>query len=243
MALMPEYILKEFCARAVMMLKDKPLYVEQNLAAEMQFEPDIADRFNEFLQKTTRISTMLNWPLANIDSVPSVAVITMNSPESVAHTWLADAAGYEEVFAPIEVFGGGKDTDPTDLHTIGMLATVGTTYNASFNIVVTTKDGVMTLALTSLLSSLLFMAKHRMECNYGIQAQRLDEHDFRFPKDYFPLPTWSRAIRLTGLVQKLYPTEGLIGTEDDEDFWSYLIPTLSQINTDVTGVTTLLNKP
>tara|TARA_Y100001973_G_scaffold87628_1_gene131825 strand:- start:74 stop:799 length:726 start_codon:yes stop_codon:yes gene_type:complete len=224
MSFIPEIILREVVARGIAVIREDDKIIPELLATEEVFYPGLTQRFKTYLKKHPKIPVVLNYPDRDL-SVPNVAIISLKSQESMKESFIGDQAGYYNVFAPPDHPAGVYDASQ-DMNIVAVSEVVGTFDDANYHAVVTTQDDVLTCVLTAALRIAIYFAKIRLEKDYGFQALRLSEFDFKYPKDYWPKQTWSKTIQVQGLVTKEMSAESFSNTEDAAA-WNAIVPKIS----------------
>ena len=234
MSFVPEIILREVVARGIALLRTDEKIIPALLEKEDQFYPGLSSRFKKYLEKHPKVPVVLNYPDRDL-SVPNVAIVSLKSQESMKDSFIGDQAGYYNVYAPPDHPAGVYDT-AAGLNIVAVSEVVGTFDDANYHVVVTTQDDILTCILTAALRIVIYFAKMGLEKDYGFQCLRLSEFDFKYPKDYWSKPTWSKTIQIQGLVTKEVSAEAFADTEDAEK-WNAIVPKVASVVTTVTGQT------
>jgi len=191
------------------------------------FTPGLVKSFYTYLHTHPKIPVVVNFPTPDLN-IPNVAIISPDSNEELQ--FLGDHMGTEIMLASSDSVGLTGDNPGEKV--IATANIIGVIDSANFRIVTTASDEILTAMLTSALRFLIFHAKFRLE-QFGIFDIVLGESDFAFPQDYWPTIAWSKALRLTGRVEKALNTMPLRNTED-ETIWESVSPILNQFISDLT---------
>ena len=166
-----------------------------------------SSRLFSALSKNTPV-VALNYPEPQLVRLPCITILESDTQESQA--FVGDS------MFEAQVFDGGFDDDQT-LQAFATSEVLGYMVKCDFKMIVTTNDAEFTAGLARMLSLLLFLSKMTLERTFTVCNMAIQESDFLFPQDYWPLLTWSKSLNLSFEMQRrifAYDAKSFPYTED-----------------------------
>ena len=171
---------------------------------------------HEYLVEYPKIPTNLGYPKASMTR-PLISIITGTRSEDNASSQTFGNVGMSVMAADADTGYGFLQEDGTRLQFT--VEELGTLLGFQVQITVETTNPTITHLLCEFLFWVLFLAKLRMEHDWGMNDLRLGIQDIDMPAHMTGPDINTRMITVKGDATASVPADGFVGEVDNDDYW------------------------